>query len=185
MKAAFQVNDEIVTLNVSSTIKINCDIELQHIESDVYIKHNLNETIHRITISKSKLSKTIQDCILDNTSNNRFGLCVENPMVIYDIEEFAMTFALNYINLQTDVEIPAPEYPLKNLHLSYLLEEYELFKFMLDTGKTTREQYIYMSHYMKAALFFKLEQLHKKLCAITVYILKQKSNSELKTLYTL
>lgn len=151
--------------------------------SYVYLKHNNVDKVYELQIDKAKIAKIIQSSILD-VHNNTYGFCIENPMIINIIEPNTMQFIIDYINSCDGFEKEAPSCPLKNIDLSYIFDtEYELFKTLLLNDDTyIIDKVNLLNSYMDAALYFDLNQLHRKLCALFVYILRNNDISELKNI---
>ena len=93
-----------------------------------FIKHKHSPIIHRLNTKGCYKSKYIYNIISDSTS--QCGKSIDNPIIIStEVKLYTMGLIINYIKYYSEKkELPAPDAPLKDVHLSVIFgDEYEIF----------------------------------------------------------
>jgi len=156
------------------------DVEILY----VYLRHASNPKVWKIADSAATHSKLITSAIIDNADDDLYGRTEESPFVISGVKFPTMELMVSYMNYYNGKpEKCAPELPLKNIDISYILEEeYELFVNICDPNLDMGSKLVIYNDFIRSAIYFGFEYLHKKLCAIVANMFKDLSLSELKQL---
>lgn len=154
---------------------------------NIYIKHINSDKIWTVDFKSARISKFLQESIIDNDSkDDSYGLSETTPLIIRDtVKKQTMPFVIEYMKYFRDAkyESTSPEAPLKNSHISVILgDEYTLFKDMCDEKSDLKTKILELNYYVSASLYFGFKYAHKKICAMIASLLKNKEISELKTL---
>lgn len=101
---------------------------------------------------------------------------------MYIFHEYLITIECPcFRNLNLIKESKAPEAPIKNIHISLIIgEEYILFDKIYDEQDSLKEKLSKINNIVIAALYFKIEHLPKKLCAISASLLLDSNIEEIK-----
>lgn len=175
--------------NNSDTIVKKCNNIKNNINSAnnefVYIKHISDKNIFKLPYSTFIHSKYIYNNIIENTTEDTYGKTISNPMIINmdtNIDFQSMEFIINYMKYYDGIkESKAPEAPIKNIHISLIIgEEYILFHKIYDEQDSLKEKLSKINNIVIAALYFKIEHLPKKLCAISASLLLDSDIEEIK-----
>lgn len=148
--------------------------------ANYYIKHVDDETIYCLVnswMNSPFLSKLI------DTIDDSYG-SKENPIILTNvIKSHTLGFIVNYLNhFGKKHETKSPQMPLPTIHISEIFgDEYELFKPLFDEQKLFSENMTYLMDFITTSVYFNIEYLHKKLCAIIAYLLRE-SREDLQTL---
>lgn len=145
-----------------------------------YIKHIDDKNIYCLV--NSWLNSTFLSEVINNIDDN-YG-SKENPIILTNvIKSHTLEFTVKYLNyFGKKQETNAPQMPLPTIHISEILgEEYDLFKPLFDEKKIFSENMTYLMDFITTSVYFNIEYLHKKLCAIIAYLLRE-SRENLKTL---
>jgi hypothetical protein len=161
--------------------------EIKGLDSEVdyiYIKHDDSEKVWRMTVGSASNSVLLKESIIDNPNTESYGTNENNPMAIKTIKTDTLPIIVDYMNFYDGTaEKEPPEKPIKNIHLSVIFgDEYTLFINIYDESDSVKTKILKLNDHVESALYFGIKHLHKKLCAIAAYILKDLSISEIKKL---
>jgi hypothetical protein len=177
---------------VLPTVIDNIDCEEKSISIDddndekkyVYLKHVSNSKIWKVSFTAAKHAKLIRDTIINNDDDDLYGRVQSSPLIINQVKYNTIEFMITYMNYYDGKkEKCSPTLPLKNIDISYILEdEYELFTNLCDDELNMKEKLFIYDEYIRSANYFGFEYLHKKLCAIVANMFKDLTLSELQQL---
>lgn len=161
--------------------------EIKSLESDVeyiFIKHVDDEKVWSLTSGSATHSVLLKESIICNHNNDSYGTTKTNPMIINTIKSKTLPFIIDYMNFYDGkIEKGPPEQPIKSIHLSVILgEEYHLFTSIYSETDTIKSKILKLNDHIESALYFNIQHLHKKLCAIIASILKELDITEIKKL---
>jgi hypothetical protein len=176
-------HDENKLEDVDGELVIGLDDEGE--EEYVYLKHSSNLKVWRIVDKAAVHSKLIKNAIIDNVDGDSYGRTELSPLIVSEVKCKTMKLMVSYMYYcyNNKKEKCAPELPLKNIDISYILgDEYELFTEICDINLPMKEKLIIYNDYIKSATYFGFEYLDKKLCAIVANMFKDLTLSELQQL---
>jgi len=144
----------------------------------VYIKND--KTTWKVSLESVKYSSLLKSAT--ESTNSNYG-SEANPIIITASADVTQ-YVVSYINYYSDkTELPAPEAPLKNIHISVTLDgEYHLFKDIYLDSDTALQKLMKINKFADASLYFGVKTLHDKLCAIMAFVLKDLTESEIRQL---
>jgi hypothetical protein len=155
-------------------------------EEYIYLKHPSNLKVWRIVDEAAIYSKLIKTAIIDNVDGDLYGRTELSPLIISEVikcKTMKLMVSYMYYCYHNKGEKCAPELPLKNIDISYILgDEYDLFTEICDINLPMKEKLIIYNDYIKSATYFGFEYLDKKLCAIVANMFKDLTLSELQQL---
>jgi hypothetical protein len=159
---------------------LNADLNIRYI----YIKHDDNETVWKLTRSSAEHSGLLKESIIDNPNSDSYGTKENNPFAINNVSIETIPFIIEYMNhFDGKSETEPPEKPVKNIHLSVIFgDEYPLFTKIYNSEESVKTKILKLNDHIESALYFCINNLHKKLCAIIASIFKDLTIKEIKQL---
>lgn len=153
-------------------------------KSYIFIKHINDDNTWKITRESALHSELLKETIIDNPNSDTYGIIETNPFIINIIKINTIKFAVDYMEFYSGiVEKVPPEYPLKNIHISILLDgEYHLFNNIYLENDDVKTKIIKLNDCIETATYFAIKNLPKKICAIIAFILKDLSITDIKKL---
>lgn len=165
------------------------DTKIESLDEDVkkefiYIKHTSKDKIWAIDYNETKKMTNLVDRIIDLPDTELYGVSIDNPIHIDGVNEEVFPFIIKYIeNFKETPEKCAPDAPLKNIHISIILEgEYHLFEGIYEENDSLPVKLKKINTCIDAALYFGMRNFQMKLCAIVASLVKNMEMSELTKL---
>ena len=150
-----------------------------------YIKHDTSKDIHILNNNAWKNSTLLNNIIDTPSSAEKYGT-FENPIKIRVVKEHTLSTIIQYLNYYSDInEKLAPSTPLDKIHISEIFgDEYVIFKPIIGEKKEITQHLTDINEYIEASLYFGIDELGKKLCAIISYFLRDLNINELNNILT-
>jgi hypothetical protein len=151
---------------------------------NIFIKHIDKSTIWVISRLGAAHSALLKESIIDNPNADTYGTELKNPLIISSIKVNTIDFIIAYLEFyKCNIEAPAPEHPIKNIHISIILDkEYHLFKDLYNDTDTIKVKILKLNDHIETSMHFGIKHLHKKLCAIIAFILKDLNSLDIQKL---
>jgi hypothetical protein len=138
----------------------------------IFIKHISNNKIWKIDKLSAIHSELININIIENTNSDSYGRSSYNPLVVSDVSIDTIDFIITYLSKGNGTK-SAPEYPIKNIHISVTLDdEYHLFADLYSDKESLKDKILKLNEYVRTAVYFKIKHLPNKLCSIIAFLLK-------------
>lgn len=148
----------------------------------VFIRHKDDETVWQLSSGGAMHSALLRDSIINNPNVDSYGTLKTNPMIIDAVKLHTIPFIVSYMNFyECKIESNPPEMPLKNIHPSVIFgDSYELFINIYNSEDSIISKILKLNDNIQAAVYFNIQHLPKKLCAMIAHILKDLSIDDVK-----
>ena len=157
-------------------------LDTEEVETYMYLKHKHSDQTWKINSKHTHHSEFLTTCMIDKNSD-MYGFQENNPIVL-DMKGHTIPFIIKYMEYFGErTESPAPEPPLKDIHISNILgDEYVMYANIFNESDSLKDKLLKTYSYTEAALYFQLKYLPKKLCAIMAYLTKKSDIHELEAM---